>query len=453
MTLLVCDDGKREEEIVSQVFSTVDMIQFEGSDSANPLSYRYYDPKRKVLGKTMEEQCRFAVCYWHTLCWHGSDAFGGSVFNRPWEVSSDPLVCAKAKADAMFELVGKLQLPFFTFHDRDVAPEQDSIKVTNNFFVKVVEYLGKKIQDTGIELLWGTANLFSHPRYMAGAATNPDPEVFAFAAMQVKHAMDATKQLDGKNYVLWGGREGYDTLLNTDLKKEADQLARFLTMVADYKHKIGLDGYLLLEPKPCEPTKHQYDFDTATVFAFLQKYGLEKEFKVNIEGNHATLAGHSFEHEVAYACANDLFGSIDANQGDPQLGWDTDQFPIDPVTMTKVMTIILENGGFKSGGFNFDTKIRRQSIDLADLFYGHIAGVDTIAFALLAAEKTIKANKLAQLKQQRYAKWNDSFGQKIMRGDEGLSSLAQYAEQHKLDPKPISGQQELLELIANQNII
>lgn len=426
-------------------FPTVEKIQYEGPESNNPLAYHYYQADQKVLGKSMAEHLRIAICYWHTFCWHGNDAFGQACFDRPWLNGDSPIARATNRADAAFEFFDKMNVPFFTFHDRDVSPESDNLKITQKNFDLMADMLAEKMQATGLKLLWGTANLFSHPRYMCGAATNPDPEVFAYACAQVKQAMDVTHKLNGQNYVLWGGREGYDTLLNTDLKKESDQLAKFLSLVVDYKHKTGFKGLLLIEPKPCEPTKHQYDFDTATVFAFLQKYGLEKEFKVNIEGNHATLAGHSFAHEVAYACANDLFGNIDANQGDAQLGWDTDQFPLDLAAMTEAMYHILMHGGFTSGGFNFDTKVRRPSIDLEDLFYGHIGGVDALARALLNAAKMIEDKVRQDYVSKRYQNWNNDLGKSIFSDDADLQSLADFVSKNNIDPKAKSAQQEMLE--------
>jgi len=430
---------------MSDFFTNIPPIQYEGPETENPLAYRYYNPGRVVLGKTMAEHLRFAVCCWHTFCWQGNDGFGEGAFNRPWLQHRDPHERAKQRMNALFELVSKLNLPFFTFHDRDIAPEGDNLKSSIANLQKIAEYIAEKIQKTGIGLLWGTANLFSHPRYMAGAATNPNPEVFAYAVAQVKAVFDVTQQLNGANYVLWGGREGYDTLLNTDLRQESEQLARFLTLLAEYKHKIGFKGLLLIEPKPCEPAKHQYDFDCGHVLAFLTKYGLEKEYKVNIEANHATLAGHSFAEEVAYACAHNLFGSIDANRGDPQLGWDTDQFPNELDSIAQVLYIILSNGGFTSGGFNFDAKLRRQSIDLADLFYGHIGGVDTIARGLLIAADMIESGRFKSLLEKRYRGWREGIGADILNKKLDFSQISQYALDHALDPKPISGQQELLE--------
>ncbi len=397
-----------------------------------PVKFRYYEPKKKVLGKTMEEQLRISVCFWHTFCWTGNDMFGLPVFHRPWLSSPEDKILAG------FEFIQKMGLKYFTFHDVDVAPEGVSLW-------KMAELIEKEMRRTKIELLWGTANLTGHPRYLAGASTNPDPEVFAMAVHQVKNALDVTHQLHGHNYVLWGGREGYETILNTDIGQELDQYGRFLSMLVDYKHKIGFKGLLLIEPKPCEPFKHMYDFDCANAYAFLQKYGLEKEFKFNIETNHATLAGHSLSHEIAYAAAHGVFGSIDANEGDHLLGWDTDEFPIHGTEYTHALYLILQNGGFKSGGFNIDAKVRRQSIDLQDLFSGHINAVDTLAKALLHAEELIENKQLDAFLKERYKGWHGKFGQKILKGEMTFETLSKYVEKNKLDPKPKSGRQEMLE--------
>lgn len=399
------------------------------------VKYRYYEPDLKVLDKTMEEHLRLAVCCWHTFCWQGSDMFGNPVFHRPWDTP-------EKKIEACFEFIEKLGLKFFTFHDVDLAPPGTSLH-------RMADLIAKQMQQTGIGLLWGTANLTAHPRYLAGAATNPDPDIFACAVHQVKEALDVTHQLNGENYVLWGGREGYETLLNTNLSQELDQLACFLTMLVEYKHKIGFKGLLLIEPKPHEPAKHQYDFDTAAVFAFLQKYGLEKEFKVNIESNHATLAGHTLAHEVAYAYANDLFGSIDANQGDLLLGWDTDQFPSDVQAYTHVLYQMLQNGGFTSGGFNLDAKVRRQSIDLEDLIYGHVLGVDTLAKALLQAAALIENGQLSEFVNERYKNWGAGIGEKILKKQMSFDSLSNYVKENRLDPRPKSGRQEFLETVLD----
>ncbi|MBS0351705.1 MAG: xylose isomerase, partial [Proteobacteria bacterium] len=371
---------------------------------------------------------------------------------RPWLQINDIHQRAKARINALFEFISKLGLPFFTFHDRDVAPEGSNLKESIANLQALTDYMGQKMQETGINLLWGTANLFSHPRYMAGAATNPNPEVFAYAVAQVKAAFDATRALNGANYVLWGGREGYETILNTDLRQEAEQFARFLSLLVDYKHKTGFKGLLLIEPKPCEPTKHQYDFDSGHVLAFLTKYGLEQEFKVNIEANHATLAGHSFPEEVAYACAHNIFGSIDANRGDPQLGWDTDQFPNDIQDITLVLYTMLKHGGFTSGGFNFDAKVRRPSIDLEDLFYGHIGGVDTIARGLINAANLLENSRLQSFVEKRYQGWHSGLGNDILQKKVSLEEISKIALNNNFDPQPVSGRQEYLENCLNYDI-
>ncbi|GLP95909.1 xylose isomerase [Paraferrimonas sedimenticola] len=436
---------------MSEHFPGLSQVKYEGPESTNPLAYRYYDENRVVLGKTMKEHLRFAACYWHNFCWNGFDIFGAPTFDRNWH-QGDLMTQAKAKADAAFEFFTKLGIPYYCFHDVDVAPEGNSIAEYLRNFAEMEEVLARKQDETGVKLLWGTANLFSNKRYMGGAATNPDPEVFAWGATQVRTALEATHRLGGENYVLWGGREGYETLLNTDLKREREQYARFLQMVVEHKHKIGFDGTILIEPKPQEPTKHQYDYDTATVYGFLKQYGLENEVRVNIEANHATLAGHSFHHEIATAFSLGLFGSIDANRGDPQLGWDTDQFPNSVEEMTLIMFEILKGGGFASGGFNFDTKIRRQSIDPVDLAHGHIGGMDTIACALLKAAELIEQGDLVANVEKRYGGWSGDLGQGILSGKYDLASLADYATKAELDPKPVTGAQERLENYVNRVI-
>jgi len=429
----------------------IEPIVHRGPESDDPLSYRFYDPDRVVLGKPMAEQLRMAVCYWHTFCWPGSDVFGEGTFGRPWHEPGDAKAQAQVKLAAAFELFEKLGLPFFTFHDRDVAPEGATPKESAALFEAMIDPIAREMERTSVRLLWGTANLFGHPRYAAGAATNPDPEVFACAALQVCRALEATHRLGGANYVLWGGREGYDTLLNTDLGRELDQLGRFMQLVVEHKHRIGFAGTLLIEPKPMEPTKHQYDFDAAAVHAFLQKYDMVGEIALNIEVNHATLAGHSFQHELAYALANVIFGSVDANRGDPQLGWDTDQFPNSTEEMTLALTTLLEGGGLGSGGFNFDAKLRRQSLDPVDLLYAHVCGVDTLAEALLNAEQLIESRVLASEREARYQGWQGELGQAIGSGQASLAELAQRVVERDLDPKPVSGRQELLELrVARQ---
>ncbi len=437
---------------MASVFGSFANVPYEGTASANPLAFHHYNPDEKILGKRMEDHLRMAICYWHTFCWPGSDVFGSGTFDRPWHQSNDPMQMAITKADAAFELFSKIGFPYYCFHDIDVAPEGDSIKAYVDNFARMVDYLEQKQQETGVKLLWGTANCFSHPRYAAGASTNPNPEVFAWAATQVFNAMNATQKLGGENYVLWGGREGYESLLNTDLKRERAQFGRFLQMVVEHKHKIGFTGTILIEPKPQEPTKHQYDYDTATVFGFLQQFGLEKEVKVNIEANHATLAGHSFQHEIATAVSLGVFGSIDANRGDPQNGWDTDQFPNSVEEMTLAMYEILKGGGFSTGGFNFDAKVRRQSVDLADLFHGHIGAADVLAIALKNAARMIENDVLAELKAKRYAGWDGDFGQRILSGQLNLAQLAEYATANGLAPVHESGRQEYLENLVNRFI-
>lgn len=436
---------------MTEFFHGIDKIKFEGPDSNNLLAYRYYNPSQKVLGKTMQEHLRLAVCAWHNFVWEGHDIFGESAFVRPWS-HSEPMEQAKLRLDALFELITKLDVPFFTFHDRDVAPEGKNLAESNDNLQKIADLIAEKMQSSGKKLLWGTANLFSNRRYIAGAATNPDPDVFLYAVAQVKKALEVTQQLNGDNYVFWGGREGYETLINTDMKQEADQMARFFHMIVDYKHKIGFKGDFLIEPKPCEPTKHQYDYDTATVYAFLQKYGLEKEFKVNIEGNHATLAGHSFSHEVAYAYANDVFGSVDANIGDPQLGWDMDYFPIDITDLTQVLYVMLLNGGFGKGGFNFDTKVRRQSINLDDLIYAHVGAIDNLAKALLNAADLVEQAKLKDFVSQRYAGWEQGMAKEVLEGKHDVESIGKHVLSNDLEPEPKTGRQEMLQNIINRSL-
>jgi xylose isomerase len=430
-----------------------DRIGFGGIDSQEDLSYKVYDPNRMVVGRRMEDHLRIAVCYWHSFNWPGSDIFGSGTFDRPWlKATGDPLAAAHQKMDAAFEFFVKLGVPFFCFHDVDIAPEANTFAESARNLEAMVDYAEKKMAETGVKVLWGTANLFSHPRYAAGASTNPDPAVFAYAAAQVKHALEATHRLGGANYVLWGGREGYETLLNTDLKQEGEQLARFLTLVAEHKRKIGFAGTLLIEPKPAEPTKHQYDYDCQSVHGFLERFDLVDEYRVNIEGNHATLAGHSFHHEVAYAVAHGIFGSIDANRGDYQNGWDTDQFPNSVDELSLVLYEILQGGGFTTGGFNFDTKLRRQSMDRTDLFHGHIGGIDALAKALLVAAKLVETETLSKPRMQRYAGWSADLGTRIKSRSESLESLEARVVSGELSPTPVSGRQELLEERVNRVI-
>ena len=428
-------------------------IPFGGLGSRDPLTYKVYQPDRLVLGKRMEDHLRIAVCMWHSFASAGEDVFGSGTFDRPWlESGLDPLAAGRAKLDAAFEFFDKMGVPYFCFHDRDIAPEGRNFAETKAHLEAMVDYAGERMAQTGVKLLWGTANLFGHPRYAAGAATNPDPEVFAYAAAQVKLVLDATKRLDGANYVLWGGREGYDTLLNTDLAREETQLARFLSLVAEHKHRIGFKGLLLIEPKPHEPTKHQYDHDAAIVHGFLVRHGLEDEFRLNIEANHATLSGHSFHHEIAYAVANGMLGSIDANRGDYQNGWDTDQFPNSVDELSLAMYELLQGGGLTSGGFNFDAKLRRLSMARTDLFHAHIGGIDTLAQALLVAADMVELGTLKRLREERYAGWAGELGTAILSGGVSLEELERRLATGKIDPKPVSGGQELLENLVNQQI-
>ncbi len=425
-------------------FAPFDTIRYEGPETSNDLAYRWYDKDRMVQGKRMEDYLRFAVCFWHTFCWPGSDVFGAGTFSRPWHAGPNDAVHAAQKREAALAFVEKLDLPFYCFHDVDVMADAEEAGPFRKSFAEAVDHLEDLQAKHGRKLLWGTANLFSHPRYMAGAATNPDPEITAFAAMQVRDCLEATHRLGGANYVLWGGREGYDTILNTDIGIEQDNFGRFLSLVVDHKHRIGFTGTILIEPKPHEPTKHQYDFDTQTVFAFLKRYGLENEVKVNIEANHATLSGHTFEHELAMARALGIFGSIDANRGDPQNGWDTDQFPNSVEELTLAMLEVIRAGGFTDGGFNFDAKVRRQSIDAADLFHGHIGGVDCIARALLRADAIIADGTLERFRAERYAGWQGDLGKRFHADGTTLADIADYATARP-SPKAKSGRQEWCE--------
>jgi xylose isomerase len=436
--------------VTEPFFPGIECIRYEGPESQSPLAYRWYDRDRIVLGRRMEEHLRFAVCYWHSFGFAGADAFGQETIARPWLGAGDPILLAERKTEAAFELFTKLGAPFFTFHDRDVAPEAATLRESAARLDRMADVLAAQIERTGVRLLWGTANLFSHPRYAAGAATNPDPEVFACAALQVRHALEVTHRLGGAGYVLWGGREGYDTLLNTDLRRESQQLGRFLGLVAEHRQRIGFSGTLLIEPKPMEPTKHQYDFDAAAVHAFLRQHGLESEFRLNLEVNHATLAGHSFAHELAYAAACGLLGSVDVNRGDPQNGWDTDQFPNSAEDATLALYVILRAGGLGSGGFNFDAKLRRQSVAAEDLFHAHVGGVDVLARGLLAAARLIEDGELARNLEQRYAGWSGALGREILEGRQSLAGLADLALERRLDPKPRSGGQERLENLVSR---
>lgn len=436
---------------MSEFFKNISKIQYEGKDSKNPLAFKYYNENEVVGNKTMKEHLRFSVAYWHTLTGDGSDPFGMGTMIRPWDQSSDPMERAKTRMRVAFEFMNKLGVPYFCFHDRDIAPEGDNLADTNKNLDEIVKLVKELMDETGIKLLWGTANTFSHPRYVHGASTSCNADVFAYAAAQVKKAMEITKELGGENYVFWGGREGYETLLNTNMALEMDNFARFLQMAVDYAEEIGFTGQLLIEPKPKEPTKHQYDFDVATVLGFLRKYNLDKYFKVNIEANHATLAAHTFQHELHFARINGVLGSVDANQGDMLLGWDTDQFPTDLYTTTLAMYEILKNGGLGSGGLNFDAKVRRGSFEPEDLFYAHIAGMDAFAIGLKAAYKMLENKEFESIIEERYSSFKEGIGKDIIEGKVGFKQLEKYALEHS-QIKNVSGRQEMLEALLNQYI-
>ena len=431
-----------------EFFPGIKKIKYEGPDSKNPLSFKHYKADEKVGNKTMRDHFRFAVCYWHTFKGLGGDPFGPGTMIREYNNSDDPMAVAEMTMKAAFEFFSKLGVGFWCFHDRDIAPEADTLVESNKQLDRIVK-LAKSLQkDTGVKLLWGTSNLFSHRRFMAGAATNPSPAVFAYAASQVKKAMEVTVELGGAGYTFWGGREGYDTLLNTDLKRELDHLGAFLNMAVDYKKKIGFKGQFYIEPKPKEPTKHQYDSDSAACFAFLQKYGLVDHFKLNIEANHGTLAGHTFQHELEFAAANGILGSIDANRGDAMLGWDTDQFPTDLYDTTMAMYTLLKIGGFKTGGLNFDAKVRRQSIDGEDLFHAHIGGMDAFARGLKIAHKMLSDKALESFIKNRYKGWDSPMGKKIEQGKASFEELEAFTLKNG-EPAIQSGRQEMLENIVN----
>ena len=432
---------------MKQYFPNISKIPFEGTESKNPMAFHYYEPERVVMGKKMKDWLRFAMCWWHTLCAEGSDQFGPGTKTFPWNGNPDPVAAAKAKADAGFEIMQKLGIPFYCFHDVDLCNEADTIEEYEKNLKEVVAYLKQKQQETGIKLLWGTANVFSHKRYMNGASTNPDFDVVARAIVQIKNAIDATIELGGVNYVFWGGREGYMSLLNTDMKREKEHMATMLRMARDYARAKGFKGTFLIEPKPMEPTKHQYDVDTETVIGFLRAHGLDKDFKVNIEVNHATLAGHTFEHELACAVDAGLLGSIDANRGDYQNGWDTDQFPIDHFELTQAMLQIIRNGGFGTGGTNFDAKTRRNSTDLEDIFIAHISGMDAMAKALLSAAEILEKSPIPAMVKERYASFDCGLGKKF---EEGKMTFEEAYEHGKAvgEPKQTSGKQELYEAIV-----
>ena len=433
---------------IKEYFPEIGKIKFEGKESKNPLAYRYYDAEKVVMGKKMKDWLKFSMAWWHTLCAEGGDQFGGGTKKFPWNDSSDALEAAKHKADAGFEIMQKLGIEYYCFHDVDLCAEADTIEQYEANMKEIVAYLKKKQEETGIKLLWGTANVFGHARYMNGAATNPDFNVVARAAVQIKNAIDATIELGGTNYVFWGGREGYMSLLNTDQKREKEHLAQMLRVARDYARAHGFTGTFLVEPKPMEPMKHQYDVDTETVIGFLRAHGLDKDFKVNIEVNHATLAGHTFEHELCVAVDNDMLGSIDANRGDYQNGWDTDQFPIDNYELVQAMMQIIRNGGFHNGGTNFDAKTRRNSTDLEDIFIAHIAGMDAMARALESAAQLLEESPYRHMLAERYASFDSGKGKEFEEGRLTLEHLAAYARQQG-EPKQISGKQELYEAIVN----
>ena len=432
-----------------EYFPEIGKIRFEGTDSYNPLAYRYYDADRVVLGKPMKEWLKFAMAWWHTLCAEGADQFGGGTKQYPWNEAPDAMTAAKQKADAGFEIMEKLGIEYFCFHDTDLIGDLgEDIADYEARLKEITAYLKEKMAATGIKNLWGTANVFGNARYMNGAATNPDFDVVARAAVQIKNAIDATIALGGQNYVFWGGREGYMSLLNTDQKREKEHLATMLTMARDYARAKGFTGTFLIEPKPKEPSKHQYDVDTETVIGFLKAHGLEKDFKVNIEVNHATLAGHTFEHELAVAVDNGMLGSIDANRGDYQNGWDTDQFPIDNYELTQAMMQIIRNGGLGNGGTNFDAKTRRNSTDPEDIFIAHIAGMDAMARALLSAAEVLEKSPYKKMLADRYASFDAGEGKKFEEGKLTLEELVEYSKKQP-EPATTSGKQELYEAIIN----
>ncbi len=434
-----------------EYFKGIDEIKFEGKESDNPLAFKYYNPGQLVAGKTMREHFKFAIAYWHTFCGQGSDPFGPGTQNFPWDKASDPLQAAKDKADAAFEFITKMGFDYFCFHDYDLIQEGATFAESEQRLAAITEYIKEKKAASGVKLLWGTANCFSNPRYMNGAATNPDFDVVARAGGQIKLALDATMALDGENYVFWGGREGYMSLLNTDMGRELDHMGQFLAMARDYARAQGFKGNFFIEPKPMEPMKHQYDFDSATAIGFLKEYGLDKDFKINIEVNHATLAQHTFQHEMAVAAKAGMLGSLDANRGDYQNGWDTDQFPNNIQEITEAMLVFLEAGGLQGGGVNFDAKIRRNSTDMEDVFYAHIGGADTFARALLTADKIISSSDYKKLRTERYGSFDSGKGKDFENGKLALTDLYELAKNNG-ELQLRSGKQELFENIINQYI-
>lgn len=433
---------------MTDFFKGIEAVKYEGPDSDSELCYRHYDPNEMVLGKRMEDHLRFAVAYWHSFAWPGGDPFGGQTFDRPW--FGETLEMAKLKADVAFDMYEILGQPYYCFHDADMRPEGANFAESQSNLEVMVDYLGEKMQSSKTRLLWGTANLFSNRRFMSGASTNPDPDVFAYCAATVKGCMDATLKLGGENYVLWGGREGYETLLNTDLKQEDEHMGRFLNMVVEYKHKIGFKGPILIEPKPQEPSKHQYDYDVATVYGFLKRHGLENEVRVNIEQGHAILAGHSFEHELAMAGALGIFGSIDMNRNDYQSGWDTDQFPNNVPEVALAYYEVLRAGGFTSGGTNFDAKIRRQSLDPMDLIASHVGAMDICARGFKAAAKMFEDGKLEAERKARYAGWETGEAKAMLNSN--LEDITARVLAEDINPQPRSGKQEILENLVSRYV-
>jgi xylose isomerase len=437
--------------MATQFFKGIKKVKFEGRKSDNPLAFKWYDAKRVVAGKTMEEHLRFAVCYWHTFCGTGGDPFGAATKNFPWDKSKDANTRMKSKMDAAFEFFTKINAPFWCFHDIDMIEDSENISEYERRMQSLTDMAKEKQAETGVKLLWGTANLFSHPRYMNGASTNPDFAVVARAGVQVKNAIDATIALGGEGYTFWGGREGYMSLLNTDMQRELDNMARFLTMSRDYARANGFKGKFYIEPKPCEPSKHQYDYDATTVIGFLKNYGLENDFQLNLEVNHATLAGHTFQHELQIAADNNMLGSMDANRGDYQNGWDTDQFPMNIGELTESMLVILEAGGFKTGGINFDAKTRRNSTDLEDIFLAHIGGMDAFARALVVADAVLTQSPYKKIRADRYTSFDSGDGQAYAAGKLTLQDLHKIANTQG-EPTQRSGKQEWLENIINDYI-
>ncbi len=434
--------------MAKEYFANIGKIKFEGVESKNPFAFRYYDAEKVVMGKKMKDWLKFAMAWWHTLCAEGGDQFGNGTKTFPWNANPDPVAAAKDKADAGFEIMQKLGIEYYCFHDVDLVNPDDDVEKYESNMKEIVAYLKKKQQETGIKNLWGTANVFGHKRYMNGASTNPDFDVVARAFVQIKNAIDATIELGGTNYVFWGGREGYMSLLNTDMKREKEHMAMMLTLARDYARSKGFKGTFLIEPKPMEPTKHQYDVDTETVAGFLKAHGLDKDFKVNIEVNHATLAGHTFEHELACAVDNDMLGSIDANRGDYQNGWDTDQFPIDNYELTQAWMEIIRGGGFKDGGTNFDAKTRRNSTDLDDIIIAHISGMDVMARALLSAAELLEKSPYKKMKADRYASFDAGKGKEFEEGKLSFEQVYEYGKKVG-EPKQTSGKQELYEQIVS----